>query len=158
MRKPDIAIVIRFSCKSCHLLVVHIKIKEFLSNKQTAPFIRQKLFFILSIKNIVHNKRGYRTIDFPPRSAKLIFHPSQCHNLLHTHLIKQRDHTSHTKNRNHRSDSHADQFVSKHEAHRDRDTDIAQIKAVFCKSNRFSDRICDCLYDSVSRIWHDSHI
>ena len=48
------------------------KIKEFLSNKQTAPFIRQKLFFILSIKNIVHNKRGYRTIDFPPRSAKLI--------------------------------------------------------------------------------------
>ena len=102
-----------------------------MSNKQTAPFIRQKLFFILSIKNIVHNKRGYRTIDFPPRSAKLIFHPSQCHHFLHTHLIKQRDHTSHTKNRNHRSDSHADQFVSKHEAHRNRDTDIAQIKAVF---------------------------
>lgn len=37
-------------------------------------------------------------------------------------------------------------------------TDIKQIKAVFCEADGFADKIRNCLYDAVSRVRDDAHV
>ena len=57
-----------------------------------------------------------------------------------------------------RTKSNADQMVSEDQTDADGHADVEQIEAVLCKSSAFVNGISNCLYDTVSRIWNDTHV
>ena len=73
-------------------------------------------------------------------------------------IIKCSNRASDTDDSKDGSKSNADQMVSEDQTDADGHADVEQIEAVLCKSSAFVNGISNCLYDTVSRIWNDTHV
>ena len=73
-------------------------------------------------------------------------------------MIKCGDSTSDPDHGKDRSDSDAYQVMRKDKTNRDCQTDIKKVETIFGKSYAFVDEIGDCLNNSISGIWDDTHV
>ena len=74
------------------------------------------------------------------------------------YTVKQRDHTADAYHGYDCPHANAGQPAGKCHADHDRDRDVAQVKAVFCKAYAFADRIRDGLHNTVARVGYQPHI
>ena len=90
--------------------------------------------------------------------ARLLCYPRDARHFLHKQMIEQRDNTADTENGNNGSKTDANEMMRENQTDTAGQTDVKQIKAVFCEADGFSDKIRNCLHDAVSWVRDDAHV
>ncbi len=79
-------------------------------------------------------------------------------NRIPAQMIKDGDDTSHADHGKYGSKSDTDKVSGKDQTYYNREGDIAYIKTVLRKADALMNRICDCLYNTITGIWNDTHV